>query len=149
MRLHCIESEPSQLARDACDQFEFVAHAVKATLELYQRKGFVPPWVGYLAEEETRIVGGCGFAGPPVNGEAEIAYFTLPGNENKGIATRMATELMRIARQTSGSEIFIAHTLPFEGPSTSVLKKLGFECLGIIDHPEDGQIWKWQVTRRS
>lgn len=124
-----------------------MAQTVAATLDLYQRRGFVLPWVCYLAEQEGRIVGTCGFAGPPVKGEAEIAYFTFPGNEGQGIARRMAVALMREARGATDTGVFIAHTLPQDGPSTSILKRLGFECLGVIQHPEDGAVWKWRQAR--
>ena len=107
----------------------------------------MPPWACYLAEKDACIVGTCGFAGPPVDGEAEIAYFTFPGNEGKGIAHQMAVTLMREARKTATAEVFIAHTLPAEGASTTILKKLGFQCLGIVEHPEDGPVWKWRENR--
>lgn len=144
MHLHRIDPQPSKAVRDACQQLDVVAQTVQATLDLYKRKGFVPPWVGYLAQKDAHIVGSCGFAGPPVSGEAEIAYLTFPGNEGKGIASQMAIALMREARRTAAAEVFIAHTLPEEGPSTTILRKLGFECLGVIDHPEDGPVWKWR-----
>ena len=126
---------------------EVVSQVVEMTLDLYRRKGFVPPWVGYLTEEDGRVVGGCGFAGPPTAGEAEIAYFTFPGNEGRGVATRMAAAMMAATRHTGCTEVFIAHTLPTEGPSRSILRKLGFTCLGVVAHPEDGPIWKWRETR--
>ena len=144
MKLHRIDPDPSPMVREACQQMEVAEQTVQATLELYKRKGFIPPWTGYLAEKSGHIVGTCGFAGPPQNGEAEIAYFTFPGNENKGIATQMAAALILEASRSATGEIFIAHTLPEEGPSTTILKKLGFECLGIIEHPDDGSIWKWR-----
>jgi RimJ/RimL family protein N-acetyltransferase len=127
---------------------DLVRQVIEATVALYDRKGYHPPWIGYLAVEEEGIVGGCGFAGPPSNGEAEIAYFTLPENEGRGIATGMASSLMAMTRTASDQAgiRFIAHTLPQEGPSTSILKKLGFEFEGEIQHPEDGLVWKWRES---
>lgn len=145
MRLHRIDPEPSPEVRNACDDSEVVAEVVAMTHGLYGRKGFVPPWTCYLAEMDDRIVGTCGFAGPPANGEAEIAYFTFPGNEGRGIAREMAAALMREARSAATAEVFIAHTLPAEGPSTAILKRLGFAWMGVIDHPEDGPVWKWRL----
>lgn len=147
MLLHRIDLQPSSVVRDACQQSDVVSQVVQATLDLYRRKGFVPPWTGYLAEQDGCIVGTCGFTGPPADGEAEIAYFTFPSNEGKGIARQMAESLMREARQFSIAETFIAHTLPEKGPSATILERLGFECLGVIEHPEDGAIWKWQKNR--
>jgi len=144
LRLHRIDPEPSPIVRRACEQDEVVAQTVQANLALYARKGFAPPWVGYLAERDERFVGSCGFAGPPVNGEAEIAYFTFPGNEGKGIATEMAETLIREVRLGMDSHALVAHTLPEEGASPTILRKLGFECLGVMAHPEDGSVWKWR-----
>ena len=144
LTLHRIDPQPSPYVRDASEQLEVLVPVVQACLDLYKRKGFTPPWACYLAEMDARIVGTCGFAGPPVNGEAEIAYFTFPGNEGKGVARHMARTLMSEARRSEIPVVFIAHTLPAEGPSTSVLRKLGFVCLGVIQHPEDGPVWKWR-----
>ncbi|MGC3971426.1 MAG: GNAT family N-acetyltransferase [Pirellulales bacterium] len=150
MQLFPIDPQRSPIVREACEQLDVAAQqVVQMTLELYERKGFVSPWLGYLAEEDGKIVGSCGFVGPPVNGEAEIAYFTFPGNEGRGVASRMAAALLREARTAAADVKFIAHTLPAEGPSTSILKRLGFECLGVIEHPEDGTIWKWREVRSA
>lgn len=76
--------------------------------------------------------------------EAEIAYFSFPGHEGRGIARQMVEALMREKRRTARAEVFIAHTLPREGPSTAMLRRLGFERLGSVEHPEDGRVWKWR-----
>lgn len=119
---------------------------IAATCSLYERKGFIPPWIGYVAMESGRAVGTCGFAGPPTE-EAEIAYFTFPGNEGQGVATRMAQALIELTWTEAQSRgiVFIAHTLPQDGPSTSILRKLKFQFKGSIEHPEDGTIWKWKL----
>jgi RimJ/RimL family protein N-acetyltransferase len=124
---------------------------VAATVALYSRRGYEPPWIGYLAVEGTEVIGGCGFAGPARCGEAEIAYFTFPGNEGRGVATEMARELLRISRNAAShaSVRFIAHTLPEEGASTTVLRRLGFSLEGAISHPEDGIVWKWSERERG
>ena len=124
---------------------EVVAQVVEATLSLYARRGYEVPWTGYLSVEESNIVGSCGIAAPPSAGEVEIAYFTFPGNEGRGVATEMARNLLGICGPVARSAgiRFIAHTLPEESPSTSVLRKLGFRRVGEIMHPEDGKVWKW------
>jgi [ribosomal protein S5]-alanine N-acetyltransferase len=119
---------------------------IDATVSLYERKGFRPPWIGYVAIESDKVVGSCGFASPPEHSEAEIAYFTFPGNEARGVATRMATALMNCAREQAKTDgiRFIAHTLPVNSPSTTILRKLGFKLVGTVVHPEDGEVWKWR-----
>ncbi|MEQ1515951.1 MAG: GNAT family N-acetyltransferase [Usitatibacteraceae bacterium] len=127
------------------------AEVVAATVALYSRRGYEVPWIGYLAVEGTEFIGGCGFAGPARCGEVEIAYFTFPGKEGRGVATEMARELIRISRNaaTQAGIRFIAHTLPEESASTSVLRKLGFSLEGAVLHPEDGTVWKWSERERS
>lgn len=127
-----------------------VAEVVRATVALYSKKGYQPPWIGYLGVENGECVGGCGFAGPPSDGEVEIAYFAFPGNEGRGVATRIPAELIRITRNNAqGVLSYIAHTLPQDGASTSILRKLGFVLEGEITHPEDGQVWKWREARNA
>lgn len=127
-----------------------LAEIVRATLDLYQRCGFQPPWIGYVGREEGVYVGGCGFAAPPRDGEVEIAYFTFPEHEGKGVATRMASELLRMTRPHAGPGLcYVAHTLPQEGASTAILRKLGFQWVGSIQHPEDGVVWKWREVKSS
>ncbi|WP_298435201.1 GNAT family protein [Ottowia sp.] len=122
-----------------------IAQVVDATVDLYNRRGFSPPWTGYLAVENRRCVGSCGFAGPPHAGEVELAYFTFPGNEGRGVASRMAGALIAICQPEAARNglAFTAHTLPADGPSPTILRKLGFAFLGAIEHPEDGTVWKW------
>lgn len=128
-----------------------LSEVIVATLALYARNGFHPPWIGYVAIEHDNVVGSCGFAAPPCNAEAEIAYFTFPGHEGQGVAFRMATALMSTASQRAQSDgtRFIAHTLPVHSPSTSILQKLGFEPLGSIHHAEDGEVWKWRLRSNA
>lgn len=42
-------------------------------------------------------VGTCGFKSSPDQGRVEIAYFTFPDFEGRGLATAMAGELLAIA----------------------------------------------------
>ena len=116
---------------------------IAPTVKVYERRGYVEPWVGYLAIEGGRCVGACGFTSPPVGDVAEIAYFTFPDFERRGIATRMVQRLISIARECDSSMRITAHTLTEENASNHILKKLGFAFTGTVDHPEDGKIWKW------
>lgn len=126
---------------------ELIRGVVEQTVGLYGRRGFVRPWICYLAEEEGGRVGTCGFAGPPSGGEAEIAYFTFPGHEGRGVATRMAAALLALTAPDAALQKLriVAHTLPQEGASTRILRRLGFAMLGPVTHPEDGTVWKWRL----
>jgi tetratricopeptide (TPR) repeat protein len=111
--------------------------------------GYEPPWIGYLAIEEDTCVGFCGFKSPPQNNRVEIAYFTFPEYESRGVATRMAAELIRMALDKTPAVTVAAQTLPEENASTSVLKKLRFRLVDSVEHPEDGLVWEWHLRDAS
>lgn len=126
---------------------EVVAH----TRKLYDYAGFHEPWVGYLAidDADDHIVGTCGFKSRPSGGRVEIAYYTFPENEGRGIATAMARALVALAQDADPEVSVIAQTQPQEGPSTRILEKLSFQKLGAVEHPEDGTIWEWEAPRTT
>jgi ribosomal-protein-alanine N-acetyltransferase len=123
---------------------EVARSAIGSTVQLYCRVGWVRPWVGYLAIEEGECVGTCAFTRAPRDNTVEIAYFTFPGNEGRGVATRMGASLVSMAAKEAPSVAVTAHTLPGEGASTRVLRKLGFVFDGPRIHEEDGPIWVWR-----
>lgn len=124
---------------------ELVAGVITAMRQVYWKHGYEPPWVGYWGQFGGECVGTCGYKSPPVAGRVEIAYFTFPEFELRGHGARMAAELVRIAREADPALIVIAHTLPKENPSTSILRKLQFQHLGPVDDPEDGIVWRWEL----
>lgn len=124
---------------------EATAEIFRATVKLYESVGFKEPWVCYLAVFESTPVGTCGFKSPPCNGRVEIAYFTFPEFEGRGFATAMAAQLITIAKRHQPSILVFAQTLPERNASHRILEKLGFNCVGKIEHPEDGTVCEWQL----
>src|SRR4051812_39679528 len=82
------------------DLSETPRSVILQTVQMYGRRGYVEPWIGYLAVEGEIWVGCCGFTAPPVDGIVEIAYFTFPGFERRGIATGMTRRLITIATES-------------------------------------------------
>jgi RimJ/RimL family protein N-acetyltransferase len=115
--------------------------------DLYQRTGAREPWIGYLAMEGSgdtaAVVGTCSFKDMPRRGAVEIAYFTFPGHEGRGIGRRMAAALVEIARSQGSVTEVVAHTLPEANASTRILDRIGFACVGTVVDPEDGPVWRW------
>jgi [ribosomal protein S5]-alanine N-acetyltransferase len=138
--------EAGELA-ETSDEDGLVRAVAESMAGVYRTNGFVRPWIGYLAVEGQTPVGTCGFKSPPQAGRVEIAYFTFPGQEGRGVATAMAGELVHLAQQTDADLVVFAQTLPEENASTAVLKKLGFRLLGPVQHPEDGTVWEWELVR--
>jgi ribosomal-protein-alanine N-acetyltransferase len=142
-------TQGGELAKPVTSLPPIAAEVVEATTQLYRVVGYEPPWVGYLAFENGNCVGSCGFKSPPQDNRVEIAYFTFPGHEARGVATRMAAELIRLALDKMPVVIVAAQTLPEENASTSILKKLRFHLVGAVQHPEDGLVWEWQLSDTS
>ena len=130
---------------------EIAADVLRATAAMYNTTGYEPPWVGYLALDGDDCVGTCAFKTPPANGRVEIAYFTFPGHEGRGIATWMAERLIGLAGRVAPGIRLYAQTLPCRNASTHILEKLGFTKIAAVEHPEDGIVWEWersaQMTR--
>jgi len=127
---------------------EFINHplcreTIYISIGFHQKMGYVFPWVGYYAELNGDLVGAAGFKGPPVNNTVEIAYGTFEPYRKKGIGTDICKCLVDLSLQTDPSVIITARTLPEENYSVRILKKNNFIFNGIINDPEDGEVWEW------
>jgi RimJ/RimL family protein N-acetyltransferase len=146
--LNLLASEPEEFA----EQFHIRLHeAAQSVAEhsLAFLKSFPyetrPRNLGYLVVEgeSQQLAGTCSFKGPPAEGAVEIAYFTFPGFEGRGIATAMAQFLLEQAAAMQGVEKVLAHTMPEISASTRVLEKVGMMLTGFAE--EDGAaVWRWE-----
>jgi ribosomal-protein-alanine N-acetyltransferase len=115
------------------------------TADLYRRLGYIEPWVGYLAVEDLRCVGGGAFVGPPKDNCVEIAYFTVEGMERRGYASQTAAALVDIARSAEPAVQLKAYTLREENASTKILRRLGFMLVGSAHDDDAGEVWEWRT----
>jgi ribosomal-protein-alanine N-acetyltransferase len=142
MKFIPITAEETTTAR--VRESELIRGVCEAMLALYPNGKPVFPWIGYLAEEEDVLVGTCAFKTPPNTEGVEIAYFTFPGHEGRGVATRMTAHLIEIA--ASRGVPVRAQTLPEENASTRILGKFGFQFAGTAQDPDPdvGEVWEWK-----
>ena len=99
--------------------------------------------MGYLVLEEDTIVRTCAFRSPPRNGEVEIAYFTFPEIEGRGLAAEMAWHLIEIAQATApGIRIF---ALAKKNASNRILGKLEFNFAEETRDEDDRVVWRWEL----
>jgi len=110
-----------------CMPAELAANCL-GTAELYRRIGYVDPWVGYVALDDGRAVGGGAFVGAPQDQVVEIAYFTLKGEERKGYAGNTARELVEIARRAEPK-----------------IRLKAFGVIGTAQDPDAGDVWDWRA----
>ena len=114
----------------------------------YQEVGFHRPWAGYFAEMEGQYVGTCAFKGPPKEGKVEIAYATFERFQGKGVGTAMCAALVEVAQAAEEQVRITARTLTEENASTKILRKNGFQLLGTVLDPEDGEVWEWEYKEK-
>ena len=102
---------------------------------------------GIFVLENDTIVGTCAFRSPPRNGEVEIAYFTFPGFEGRGLATKMARHLIQMVKNAElGTRIF-AFTLPEKNASNRILQKLGFGFAEEMRDEDNRIVWRWELPK--
>ena len=92
-------------------------------------------------------MGTCGFKGEPRDGVVEIGYEVSETFRNKGYATEMVKLLINHAFTSNLVNNIVAHTLPTKNPSVSVLKKCGFRFVADIFDEDDGNLWKWNLSK--
>lgn len=121
------------------------AYALRKIRENESQSGWWT-WFPALKSEEL-IIGTCGYKGlPDANGQVEIGYEIAPPFRHQGLATEIATGLVGRVRNIPLIQGVLAHTLPEENASVRVLKKAGFSLSGEIEDPDDGPVWRWQLT---
>lgn len=126
-----------------------LSEVLRHTADFYSRVGFAIPWISYLAVYGSEAVGICSFKSRPLNGRVEVAYFTFPAHERRGIATEMASRLIALASSQPDALCIAAQTMLERNPSHRVLEKLGFEPAGAVEHPEDGTVLEWRLMRSA
>ncbi len=118
--------------------------------DYYHRVGYKKPWIGYFASINGKeIVGAGGFKGEPKDGKVEIAYGTFKTHEGQGIGTEICRQLVLLSLQTAPDVRITARTLQDGYASIGILKKNGFECLGIVCDEEDGDVLEWEFKKDS
>jgi RimJ/RimL family protein N-acetyltransferase len=118
----------------------------EATLAHLAASGGVPPFgCCYLALVDGVAAGAGAFVAPPSEGRVEIAYFTAPEFERRGVAGGLAAHLVQLARSADDRLTVFAKTLPMPSPSSKILERLGFACVGIVQDHEIGDAWLWEL----
>jgi ribosomal-protein-alanine N-acetyltransferase len=133
---------PDQWTEFGPAPFEYALHKINDT----PADAFWWSWLPVLVSENM-LIGNSGYKGPPKDGVVEIGYEVARDYRRKGYATEMAKALVDNAFQHAEVHTILAHTLPEENESVSVLRKCGFTFSGEYTDPEDGPIWRWYLLK--
>lgn len=129
------------------EHLDLAREVVEMTVDLVRDGDMEPPWGGYLvvSPDSNGVVGAAGFkGGPGADGAVEIAYYTFPAFEGRGIASAAAVRLVELAGESADVRAVVAHTLPERNASCRILEKTGFRYEGEVLDPEDGPVWRWR-----
>ena len=105
-------------------------------------------WMHFIVHDaDNRLIGLGGFKGAPSGGQVEIGYEVAPAYRGLGLATEAARGMVDHALAHRTVDHVLAHTLPVESASTSILRRLGLRFIEAVDDPDDGPIWRWRLDR--
>ena len=95
-------------------------------------------------------IGSCLYKAPPSpEGMVEIAYGVDPQYQGQGYATEAARALVVFAFRSGLVRVVRAHTRLEGETSMRVLGKCGFERIGQFMDPEDGLVWRWEMSQEA
>lgn len=109
-------------------------------------------WWTYLFvhKPDQTLIGLGGFKGPVTeDGVVELGYEIAPAYRRRGLATEATQGMMDYAFANARVRRVEAHTLPEKNASTGVLEKVGMKFVEAVHHPQDGEVWRWSVTREE
>jgi RimJ/RimL family protein N-acetyltransferase len=104
----------------------------------------------FIHVKDNALVGLGGYKGKAdESGMVEIGYAIIPDYRCKGLATEAAEGLIHHAFSDAHMRRVEAHTLAEHNASTKVLGKIGMKNVGTIHDPDDGDIWRWSLSRED
>lgn len=139
------------IGKNLADNVRFVGdpdcqETLTKTINYFDKLGYVPPWIGYYALVDDKVVGTCAFKGAPRSNKVELAYVTFESDRGKGIGTDMCRQLVAISRKTDSLIAVTARTLREKGHSTRILEKNGFVLKEEIVDADGTPVWEWVYT---
>jgi [ribosomal protein S5]-alanine N-acetyltransferase len=130
--------------------FSDMADALPFFYEEFKKSGNY--WGCFFAihKGDRQLIGTCGFKGGPDDANTvEIGYEIKESYRQRGLASEAAQGLIDFTFGHGEIQLVRAHTLAKETPSVWVLKKLGFQFIGLFNDPDDGDIWRFELSRNK
>jgi RimJ/RimL family protein N-acetyltransferase len=131
------------------EQFMSFPGALESSLERMQARLDERLWWApliFVQQAERAVIGLGSYKGPPDKlGVVEIGFEIAPSHRRQGYATEAVRVMTCHAFALPHVHFVRAHTLPEENPSTSVLKKCGFQRTSELFDPLEGKFWRWEL----
>jgi len=132
--------------------FAAAREAMQPSYDYLKANPHVLGWWTYLFvhKADRALVGLGGFKGEPnEEGTVEIGYAVAPAYRRRGLALEAAHGMVAYAFSHPEVKRVNAHTLPEQNASTKVLGKVGMKHAGTVNDPEDGEVWRWSLSRED
>lgn len=132
--------------------FPAAQEAMRPSYEHLKRNPSVLGWWTYLFthKQDCKLIGLGGFKGrPSEEGLVEIGYALAPAYRGVGLASEASRGMLEYAFSHAEVTSVLAHTLPEKNASTRVLQRVGFKHVGTVHDPDDGEVWRWSLSREA
>lgn len=97
-------------------------------------------------DDDSQIIGGCGFKSGPLIGRVEVGYGVSPARQGQGAATAALHLLIHRAFESGATEV-LAEVAPTNEASTRVVQKAGFTKVGSRFDKENEFVVLWAKRR--
>jgi len=125
---------------------EIMTDVCNAAKLMYDKNGYVEPWINYVAVKDATVCGTCGFKFPLADNQVEITYSTFPELEGREIGAEMVSHLVRIAFEKMNGVKIIAKSHPESIAHVKTLERLNFKKISEYIHPDGSQMWEWHLN---
>ena len=132
--------------------FPAAREAMQPSLEHLQKHPEILGWWTYLFvyKPDRTLIGLGGFKGLVTeDGAVELGYEIAPAYRRRGLAAEAARGMINYAFANKQVSRVQAHTLPEKNASTGVLEKVGMEFVEAVQDPQDGEVWRWSLSREQ
>ena len=127
------------------DADEVLVHVRVIARSLQEQQGHTDNWMIVAARE---VVGLCGYKHrPSVDGAVDIGYSIAASRRRRGHATGAVAAILAKSEADPRVSYIIAETAIDNHGSQRVLMKNGFQYIGTVIDPEDGErLLRWKVS---
>ena len=130
--------------------FEAAREAMRPGYEHLKAHPEILGWWTYLFvhKPDRTLIGLGGFKGPVTeDGMVELGYAIAPAYRRRGLASEATLGMIEYSFAHPAIKRVDAHTLPEKNASTGVLEKVGMKFVQAVQDPQDGEVWRWTLSR--
>ena len=122
-------------------------HVLQRSMKLMSHRVNSILALAYLIQNNSKIIGCCGFKSSPNNSRIEIGYNVAPSARGLGTATLAVKRLCKIAFDSGEVVTVVALIAPENRASLKVVQKNNFSYLELVIDEEGEQLACWALNK--